>query len=218
MKPSPMSRFLQRCFALAAALLLWLPLAAAATAPAPAALSAQDKAELQQIAAYLNNIHTMYARYRQAASGGASTGQLWILRPGRMRFEYDAPNPVSLFADGTYIYYWDKQLNQVSQVALKATPAWFLLRDHISFDDVIVTGIEHGQGTIRVAVVENAQPDAGTLTMVFAENPLALRQWTVVDQQGKTTTVSLSDVQFGIPVDAKIFQYQDPSAGSHRER
>ena len=213
-----MSRLRRYASTLALAVLLLGCGGAQAAAPPPAALTAQDQAELQRIAAYLGNIHTMYARYRQVASGGTSTGQLWLMRPGRMRFEYDPPSPVTLFADGTYIYYWDKQLNEVSKIALKATPAWFLLRDRISFDDVIVTGIERGRGTIRVSVVESAQPDAGSLTMTFTENPLSLTQWTVVDQEGKTTTVTLSDIQYGIPIDPKIFEYQDPLAGSHRER
>jgi len=38
----------------------------------------------------------------------------------------------------------------------------------------------------------------------------------VVDQEGKTTTVSLSDLQFGMPLDPKIFLFQDPSGGSRQ--
>ena len=210
-------RLLLRYVAFAAAIALCGPAVPSAMAadPAPAVLTEQDQAELQRIAGFLNNIHTMYARYRQVASGGTSTGQLWILRPGRMRFEYDPPSAVTLFADGTYIYLWDKQLNEVSKLPLMATPAWFLLRNHISFDEVIVTGVEHGTDTIRVSVVQKDKPDAGSLTMTFTKNPLALTQWTVVDQEGKTTRVSLSDVQFGIPVDPKIFVYQ---GGSTREQ
>ena len=204
-----MRRFLQRCFALAAA--LSFPLAAMA-APTPAVLGPQDQTELAQIATYLNNIHTLSGNFQQRAGNGASAGRLWIRRPGKMRFEYDPPNPVTLFADGFYIYYVDKDLNQVSRIALKSTPAWFLLRDPVSFEDVIVTGVEHGSNTIRVSVVENAQPDAGSLTMTFTENPLALRQWTVVDQEGKTTTVSLSELQFGMAIDPKLFLFQDPNA------
>ena len=210
-----MSRLLQRSAALAVML---VGLAAAAlAAPQPAAVSPQDKAQLQRIAGFLNDIHTLSGRFQQVAAGGPSTGRVWIRRPGRMRFEYDPPTPISLFADGFYIYYVDRDLNQVSRIALKSTPAWFLLRDRISFDDVIVTGVEHGPNTIRISVVENAQPDAGTLTMTFTENPLALRQWTVVDQEGKTTTVSLSDLQLGIPIDPNIFLFQDQSGGSRRE-
>src|SRR5581483_4624509 len=162
------------------------------------------------IAAYLNGIRTMTARFQQVAgNGGVSTGRLWVARPGRMRFEYDAPNPITLLADATSIYYWDKQLNQISKYDLRSTPAWFFLRDPISFGpDVIVTQFEHVGNVVRVTVVESAHPDAGSLTLVFNENPVTLRQWTVVDQRGKTTTVTLSDLQFGMALDPSLFQYQ----------
>src|SRR5436309_2678520 len=58
------------------------------------------------------------------------------------------------------------------------------------------------------AVTQAAQPDLGSLTLVFTENPLILRQWTVVDQQGRRTTVSLSDLQLGVALDPRLFQYQ----------
>lgn len=203
--------------ALLAAFFLALPFLSpqnARAAPVPAQLTPQDTLTLQRIAVYLNNIRTMAARFQQVAANGPSTGRMWVQRPGRMRFEYDPPNPITLMADTFYIYYWDKQLNQMSKVGLKSTPAWFLLREPISFSDVIVTGVEHGPNTVRVSVVESAQPDAGSLSMVFSENPLALRQWTVIDQQGKSTTVTLSDAQFGMALDPKLFQSQDPYAQS----
>ena len=65
-----------------------------------------------------------------------------------------------------------------------------------------------GGGTIRATVVEAEKPDLGSLTLVFTENPLTLRQWTVVDQQGRRTTVSLSDLQLGVALDPRLFQYQ----------
>ena len=192
--------------------------AALAAAPAPAALSAQDTLELQRIAAYLNGIRTMTARFQQIANnGGLSTGQLWVARPGRMRFEYEPPNAITLLADSTSVYYWDKQLNQTSKYDLRSTPAWFFLRDPISFGaDVIVTRFEHAGAVARVTVVESAQPDAGSLTLVLTENPLTLRQWMVVDQQAKTTTVTLSSLQFGMALDPKLFQYQYLFTGSNR--
>ena len=58
--------------------------AAAAAPPAAVALTPQDNADLQRIAAYLNSIRTMYAKFRQVASaGGIATGQLWMARGER---------------------------------------------------------------------------------------------------------------------------------------
>ncbi|MBV9201942.1 MAG: outer membrane lipoprotein carrier protein LolA [Alphaproteobacteria bacterium] len=192
--------------------------AAAATAPTAAVLTPQDNADLQRIVAYLSSIRTMYAKFQQVSGGGGrATGQLWMARPGRMRFEYDPPSPILLLADMFYVYYIDKELVQMSKVGLKSTPAWLLLRDPITFSDLIVTRFERGANTIRLTVVEKAEPDSGSLTMVFSDNPLALRQWSIVDPQHKTTTVSLFDERFGVALDPKLFVYQDPYAAARRQ-
>lgn len=196
-----------------------IPLGAAQAAPAELQLTPQDTLVLQRVAAYLNGIHTMTAQFSQiTGTGQRSAGEMYISRPGRMRFEYTPPNPITLIADTFYVYYWDKEIHQVQQVGLKSTPAWFFLRDPINFgQDSVVTGFQRADNEIRVSVVERANPDQGSLTMMFTENPLALRQWTVVDQQGKTTTVTLSDLRYGVALDPKLFQYNDPLARTLRE-
>lgn len=197
--------------ALTAALALPFAGAGAETPPRPAPLTAQDQADLQRIAAYLNAIGTMTARFRQySANGGTAQGWLWMERPGRMRFQYDPPTPILLIADRFYVYYIDTQLAEVSEVGLKSTPAWFLLRVPISFSDLVVTRFERAANMLRITVVDPAAPDNGSLTMDFSDQPLSLRQWTIVDQQRHVTTVSLSQQQFGMALDPNLFVYQNP--------
>jgi len=214
-----MKPLLQSCRALFAMLVLTLPLGAAFAAPAQVPLTSEDLLTVQRVAAYLNGIRTMSARFSQVAGNGATSGgQMWIERPGRMRFEYDPPSPVTLLADRFYVYYWDKQLHQINKVGLKSTPAWFFLRDPINFnEDSIITSFQRGEGIVRIGVVERADPDSGSLTMVFTENPLSLRQWTVVDQRGNVTHVTLSDLQYGMALNPSLFQYNDPLARTLRE-
>src|SRR5689334_17351829 len=143
-----------------------LAVADAAGLPVAAPLTPRDNADLQRIAAYLTSIRTMYAKFQQVSpGGGTATGQLWMARPGRMRFEYNPPSPILLLADTFYVYYIDKELVQMSKVGLKSTPAWLLLRDPVTFSDLIVTRFERGANTIRVTVVEIAEPESGSLTM-----------------------------------------------------
>jgi outer membrane lipoprotein-sorting protein len=191
-------------------------LARAAAPPTAVAMTPQDAADLRRISAYLNGIQTMTARFRQHSSGGGAGGSLWLARPGRMRFEYDPPSPILLIADRFYVYYVDKQLAEMSKVGLKSTPAWFLLREPITFDDLVVTWLERGANGLGVTVVDPAEPDNGSLTMLFTNQP-ALRQWTIVDQQRKITTVSISDVQFGVALDPELFVYRDPFATGRRQ-
>jgi len=191
----------------------------AAVPPSPAAvLTPQDTDDLRRVAAYLNTIHTMTARFRQSSTGGGiATGSLWMARPGRMRFEYDPPSPILLIADRFYVYYVDKQLAQMSKVGLKSTPAWFLLRDPITFDDLLIKRFERGANTLTITLVDPKDPDNGSLTIEFNSQPLALRQWTIVDQQQKTTTVSISNVQLGAALDPELFVYKDPFAMGRRQ-
>jgi len=205
-----------------AALLGWLALplySALAAPPRAAVLSADDRADVQRVEQYLNGIHSLAAHFQQfAQDGGTAGGRVYVARPGRMRFEYEAPSPILLLADGTWVVYIDNQLKQVSYLPIGSTPAWFLLRDNISLaDGVTVTKFERGPGVIRISLVENKSPENGQLTLTFADKPLELRQWTIVDQQGKSTTVVLNDTRFGVPVDPKAFTFVDPRDKKARE-
>jgi outer membrane lipoprotein-sorting protein len=214
-------RFLARLApALAAALLLPATLPVFAAPPRAAALTAQDRADMQRIEQYLNGIHTMRARFQQFNDeGGTTGGNLSVSRPGRMRFEYDKPVPILLLADGTFVVYIDYSLKQVTYLPIGSTPAWFLLRDNISLTDgITVTKFERGSGVLRMSVVENKSPENGTLTLVFADKPLELKQWTIVDQQGKTTTVALTNVETGMPLDPKLFTFEDPRKKGEPQR
>jgi outer membrane lipoprotein-sorting protein len=210
----PVGRRVRFALALVVALAAILPGArpAAAAAPKAATLSAQDRADAQRIEQYLNGVHTLAGRFQQYAPDGAiATGKIYLSRPGKMRFEYDPPSPVLLLADGTFVVYVDNKLKQVTYLPIGSTPAWFLLRDKVSLEDgVTVTKFEHGPGVIRVTVVQTKSPDDGSLTMTFSDKPLDLKQWTVVDQQGKKTTVALSETRYDVPVSPQLFTFVDP--------
>ncbi|MBV9252573.1 MAG: outer-membrane lipoprotein carrier protein LolA, partial [Acetobacteraceae bacterium] len=47
-------------------------------------------------------------------------------------------------------------------------------------------------------------------TLYFADNPLVLRQWTVLDAQRQETRVTLYNVQSGGHFDPDLFNFIDP--------
>ncbi|HKF72082.1 MAG TPA: outer membrane lipoprotein carrier protein LolA [Stellaceae bacterium] len=209
----------RRLFALAlASSLMPLTRASAAAPPKPVALSADQKADVDRAQAYLNGIRTLASRFEQVSGeGSTATGQLWLARPGRMRFEYDPPVPVLLVANGKNIFYYDKELQQVSELRVEDTPAGFLLRDQIALSgDVTLTRFEHKPGAIRLTMVQTSEPGQGSATLVLDDKPLQLRQWTIVDPQQKQVTVALNDPHYGAAVDEKLFYWTDPrpSGGS----
>jgi outer membrane lipoprotein-sorting protein len=187
------------------------PAVAIAAPPKTAQLSDQDRADLQRIQQWLNGIKTMSARFTQYTDSGTAEGVLYLRRPGNMRFEYDAPTPYMLLANGTWVIYYDKSVDQVSYLPISSTPAWFLLRDDVKLGgDVTVTGFERGPGVVRVTLVQSNEPDSGRVTLTVTDKPLELKQWTLTDPQGKRTTVTLNDPRYGEPVDPKLFVFNDP--------
>ena len=177
-----------------------------------AGLSAQDRADIARVEAYLNSIRTLHARFLQVAPNGAtSEGQAWLERPGRMRFQYDPPSPFLLVGGHGLLVFNDSQLRQTSNIPLGQTPLGILLQDNLRLSGAVtVSGVVRLPGQLQVSLYRTASPQDGSLTLIFADNPLALRSWTVVDAQRKETRISLFDVQLGGSFDQSLFTFIDP--------
>ena len=174
-------------------------------------LSKQDVADLVRIERHLNINRTVQARILQVASDGSyAEGMLHIQRPGRMRLEYDPPNPTTVIADGINLIYVDRELDQATAILLRFTPAELILREDISFssEDLLVTGFSRSPGVVRISLVHAKDPLEGRITLVFSDKPLELRKWVVTDAQGIKTTVSLLGPEFGIKLDPDLFEFK----------
>ncbi len=195
---------------------LWLQAAtpASATIARTLKLTRQDIADLVRIETHLNENKTVRARFLQVSSNGAyAEGMVHIKRPGRMRLEYDPPNPTMVIADGTNLIYIDKELDQATAVLLILTPAELILRENISFttDELLVTGFNRSPGVIRVSLVKANDPLEGRIMLVFSDKPLELRKWVITDSQGIQTTVSLLGPEFGVKLDPELFDFEMPT-------
>ncbi|MCB1538813.1 MAG: outer membrane lipoprotein carrier protein LolA [Rhodospirillales bacterium] len=162
---------------------------------------------------WLRNLKTGRARFvQQAYDGSTAAGTFYISRPGRLRFEYDPPAKDFVVADGVFIYFYDAQQRQTSTAPIGTTLADFLLRKKASLSgDVTVRAVREHDGVVSIAMVQTKNPDAGQLTVDFTLDPFMLRSWSVVDAQGLTTRMTLSDLQLGVPVPPQYFVYKDPT-------
>jgi outer membrane lipoprotein-sorting protein len=188
------------------------------TAQAPPGFhpTAQDRADLARVEKYLNDLRALKARFMQVAPDGRITaGTAWLARPGRMRFEYFPPTPFLLVAGHGLLVFHDRQLGQTSNIFLSQTPLGILLADRVKLGgDLTVLDLQRAPGALELTVTRTASPSEGNLSLVFADNPLALRQWVVLDAQRQETRVTLTDVEFGGSFDQKLFEFTDPNAGA----
>jgi len=178
---------------------------------AAAQMTARDGADLARIEAYLNGVRSLRARFIQSApNGGITQGVALLQRPGRMRFQYDPPTPYLLVANHGVLVFHDTQLNQTSNIPLSRTPLGILLADRVTLSgDVTVTKLVRLPGQLQVSLVRTASPGEGTLTLIFADDPLSLRQWVLLDQQGKQTRVAFTNMEVGVNVDSNQFEFHD---------
>lgn len=170
---------------------------------------ADERETLTRLLDYLNRIDTLKARFVQVSSNGAyAEGDLYLDRPGRMRFEYDPPHPALLIANGVTLLYYDRELKQATFLPLWETPLWFLIREEIDLETgVEVQAIERRAGTIRVTLQLSEDGGEGQVTLVFGDRPVSLHSWEIQDAQGISTEVALVNPDFGAEVERSLFEH-----------
>jgi outer membrane lipoprotein-sorting protein len=173
----------------------------------PARLSDADRADLQRIEAYLNGLRTLEARFLQLGESGAMIGGRFSLqRPGRMRFEYDAPSQIVMISDGAQLLYDDLANREHTIVPLSQTPLAAFSADRLGFGTtLIVTRFERLASAFAVTVRQASDPAQGELTLQVTDRPLTLQSWVVVDAQNIATRVALTSLSPNIPIPADRF-------------
>lgn len=163
------------------------------------AVSAQQLS-LSQISAYLNQLQTAHGGFTQINSDGTLfTGQIYIKRPGRIRFEYNAPSESMVMAGGGQLAVFDARSNTgPDRYPLNQTPLSIILAPNVDLERArMVTDVSSDGTTTSVTAQDPDNPNYGSIQMVFTGNPVELRQWVVTDDLGVETTVILNDLVSG---------------------
>ena len=185
-------------------------------------LAVPASATLAELTRHLEDTRTMTADFTQTAASGATTrGKLYLARPGKIRFQYQKGVPLLVVADGRSLDVVDYEVDQVQRYPIGETPLSVLLdpdaelakfaKVKMSNDDILV-----------IEARDRKNPEYGIITMYFerqgsAPGDLLLSGWNVVDAQGNTTRVTLSDVKFNVGLPKNAFRYKDPR-GPRRRR
>lgn len=174
-------------------------------------LSAQDRELVNQVSAWFNNVETLKGAFdQQNQDGSVVSGDFYLRRPGRMRFEYAPPQQLTLLSDGLWVMLNDRELESVDRYPLRETPLWLILKKNVDLvGDGRVVKVERQGELVGVTVREEDGAALGDLTLVFAGGGarlgLDLRHWIIEDAQGNRTLVSLRNVQTGMRLPPELF-------------
>ncbi len=179
------------------------------------ASTARAQTGVPEIERYVNSIRTVQARFVQSnPNGSVVQGTLYIRRPGRMRFEYDAPSKLKIVADGTQVTLWDPATRDFGQWPIGWTAASFLVREPFKLSgDLTVESQQRTGDGLQLTIVQTRKPQEGKIIVRLAENPLTLRGWSIIDNRGNKVDVSLTDLKTGGQLADSLFKYDGPDAG-----
>ena len=190
--------------------------------PGLIALAVPARAEpvgLAALSRYFNAFSTAEAEFSQInPDGSLTTGQLWIRRPGRMRFEYDGPGgDLVIAAAGTVAIFDAKSNTGPTQYPLSRTPLGLILAPRVDLTRERMVVAHRAEGNTTVVVAQDPErPEYGTLQLVFTADPIELRQWRVTDDSGRETTVVLGEMRTGMDLPGRLFDVA--RAGPQPER
>ena len=172
-------------------------------------LEPAQRALVDKVSAYLTRVQVMSGDFVQVGPDGAkSTGQFYVLKPGRVRFDYDLPSRIDIIADGSSVVVRDRKLATQDSYQLSQTPLRFLLADRIDLlRDTNVTAV-YADDLFVTVVVEEKQVLIGTsrLMMMFSAKDFQLKQWVVTDPQGYDTTIAVSNLDTVRRPDPNMFR------------
>jgi outer membrane lipoprotein-sorting protein len=172
-----------------------------------------DEAAIAKAQAWLSNLDKAKARFQQIDyQGNILNGTFYINRPGRLRFEYDAPVKDYIVADGYLIHFYDGVSGQVSSGPIGSTLADFILRDGNRFDEqVIVKNIRERDGKLQITVTQRDNPAMGELILNFTQEPFNLKSWQIIDAQGLTTDIILHNLNNVDRLNPRLFRMDNMS-------
>jgi len=163
---------------------------------------------INRLNTYLTELRSATATFLQENADGTSiTGTFYLKKPGRMRFEYNAPSDSLVVADGRTLAIFDAKSNVSPQrYPQRRTPLSLLSEDNIDVtSSVFVRRIEERNGRAFVTMFDPEKPRNGQMVMIFETNPMQLVEWVLTDKSGLETHVYLDSLQTGIELRSRLF-------------
>jgi outer membrane lipoprotein-sorting protein len=181
----------------------------AAAVALPGGLSAAQRQAVEKANGYFNSVSTLVGNFVQVGPDRSRLeGDFYLQKPGKMRFDYDAPSPVELISDGSSVVVRDRKLATQDLYPLSQTPLRFLLAEKLDLlKDTKVIGVHQDDLFINVTI-EEKHPLVGThkLMLMFGAKDGELKQWTITDPQGYDTTIAIFNVDAKKRPDPALFK------------
>jgi len=192
---------------------------AALTVTLAVPMSALASEGAQRLAEMLEPLDTYVADFEQQILDGSgqrlqqARGRMWLSRPGKFRWEVDAPYEQLVVSDGEDVTLYDPDLEQATVQTLDQrvthTPALLLSGSADELTDSYEVS-RRQQGTRETFTLVPIDPDTlfEELQMSFRSGALDLLQMT--DSTGQRTAIEFDNVRMNESLDDSRFTFEIP--------
>jgi outer membrane lipoprotein carrier protein len=192
---------------------------AATAGPAFGAAAPGPQAGQQRVEAFLRGLDGLQAQFKQTLTDrngqtvDEASGTLAISRPDRFRWDYRQPYQQIIVADGTRIWIYDSDLEQVTvrklDETLSATPAMLLSGRSSLSDNFKVTQVSR-EGALDWVRMEPKRDDTDFKWVRLGFEGALLKYMQLADKLGQTTSLEFSKLERNPPLDPSRFTFTVP--------
>ena len=177
---------------------------------------ADDKQEaIKAISNHFKTVPTMTGEFVQFGPNGEQTGGKFLIkRPGKIRFNYEDPSPITVVSNGRTLAVSNKKLKTTNYYPLRKTPLSLLLSNKIKINDKAIRSVDTSNDITTVVMGDKKIFGDSEITLLFDPQSQDLRQWTIKDAQGKETSVMIFNVQKNVKISNTKFAVNKPSGAN----
>jgi outer membrane lipoprotein carrier protein len=188
----------------------------------PVAAAASDDGK-QRAEQFLQGLQGLQAEFRQRLTDRTgkvtdeSSGTLAIKRPNRFRWDYRDPYEQVIVSDGTRVWVYDSDLEQVTvrklDAALSSTPAMLLSGEGALTDNFNITETSERAGVLWVRMEpKRNDTDFKAVRLGFAGSKAQdLKFMELADKLGQTTLLEFSKFERNPTLDPTRFVFKVPA-------
>ena len=167
-----------------------------------------DPYSLANISQYLQNLKILKADFSQTNPDDTiSSGTILIKRPGRMRFEYNKPDKtLVLVSAGALAIFDPKGDEEPITYPIKNNPISFILKGEVDLlNSEIVTKYKVSFEKAVLTIRDPVRPERGSVELVFTGAKPELKQFSIKNENGSSTSILLNDIEYPKKINETLF-------------
>ena len=179
-----------------------------------------EAAAIDSLKAFIQETRTVRANFSQtlydknARTLQESNGTMQFERPEKFRWTYEKPYEQLIVGDGTQVWFYDRDLNQVTirqfNIAIGSSPAALLAGSSTIEDNFVLTelGLQNEIEWLE-AIPKSKESTFEFIQMGFSPEG-TLKFMALRDSFGQTTVLSFSDLDKNPALPADLFKFIPP--------